>query len=191
MLFFITSIIFLSHVLSECVDEAKCHDIRLNANYWKDDEYDVYNDADLIEDGLYLGNVCAAHNESWLKENNIKLVISVANEWKSDTCLYTDPSIKSLSFKLDDSNNEDESKARSILDETALIIREHLKDKMNGNVLVHCNMGISRSSAVVIRYLQLKYLKKSYRFLFNRVKARRRVIKPNNLFGRLLTELDL
>lgn len=77
-------IVCLSYHLIEtlCVDEVKCEEIRLNANYWKDDEYDVYNDADLIDDGLYLGNVCAAHNETWLKDNNIKLIISVAKEWK-------------------------------------------------------------------------------------------------------------
>lgn len=108
---------------------------------------------------------------------------------ENDDCPYS--SITSLSFNLEDSNNEDESKARSILDETALIIKEHLKDNKNGNVLVHCNMGISRSTAVVIRYLQMKRPKISYRSLFNRVKARRRVVKPNNLFGRILSELDL
>lgn len=192
MTMFIT-IVIISAILHpsrtrECVTEEKCEDIRKNANYWKPDEFDVYNDADLIIDGLYLGNVCAAHNETWLKENDIGLIINVAREWKnSGDCT----SVKQVSFDLDDSNSEDEDKARQMLGEAALLIRNYLNVKKKGNVLVHCNMGISRSSSVVLRYMQMKYPKRSYQRLLAIVQARRRVIKPNNLFGRILTELDL
>jgi serine/threonine/tyrosine-interacting-like protein 1 len=191
VMFIQLAILFTTLVYTKCVTDEQCKDIRLNANYWKPDEYDAYNDADLIIDGLYLGNVCAAHNESWLKENNIQLIITIAKEWKdSDQCTNGE-GIKSAHFDLDDSVNEDEHKTRTVLDNAALLIKKHLSRKENGNALVHCNMGISRSSSVVLRYLQMKYPKKSYQRLLTMVQARRRVVKPNNLFGRLLTELDL
>jgi protein-tyrosine phosphatase len=185
----IVLLVIVQLVHTECVSDEQCRDIRLNANYWKPDEYDAYNDADLIFDGLYLGNVCAAHNKTWLNDHNIKLIINVAREWKdSDECT---PGVKQVYYELDDSNNEDENKARQILSDAALMIKKHLNDKGSGNVLVHCNMGISRSTSVVLRYMQMKYPKKSFQRLLSMVSTRRRVVRPNNLFGRILTELDL
>ncbi len=176
-------ILFFGLAMAQCVTERQCDEIRLNAEYWKPERGDAYNDADLIVPGLYLGNVCAAHSERWLSENNITLVISVAREW-SVACR----AVPTRYFDLDDTVTEDAAHVREILRETTGLITQHVK---NGSVLVHCNMGISRSSTAVLAYLQAKYPRKSYQRLLRMVRARRPVVRLNALFGQLLTEPEL
>jgi protein-tyrosine phosphatase len=57
----------------------------------------------------------------------------------------------------------------------------------HGRVLVHCAMGISRSSSVVIGYL-IKHHEWSYDQAYDFVKVRRSTIKPNAAF---VTQLKL
>lgn len=182
-------ICILTSIKSKCVTSSQCDDIRLNAVYWKPDEYSAYHDADLIIDRLYLGNVCAAHNTTWLKEYKIGLIISVASEWQEACDNGID--VKLLSYDLDDKNSENVTKVREIFNEVALLISGYLNNPDNPNILVHCNMGISRSASVVLAFLQQKYPRRSYRQLLRLVKARRPVVRPNNLFGTILLESEL
>lgn len=181
-------LILLQFLYSKCVTDEQCIDIRLNAAYWKDDDYDYYNDADSITNGLYLGNVCAAHNLTWLEKHHITLIVSIAREWPSYTCPDVQK-VKQISYTLDDSQYEVEENAKDILEKGSLLIKNHIDNNI-GNILVHCNMGISRSTSLVIRYLQLRYPKQSYRKLLAIVKNKRRVVKPNNLLGRILVVND-
>jgi len=169
-----------------CVTQAQCEEIRLNADYWKADSRDEYNDADLIIDGLYLGNVCAAHNETWLRGHAIRLVISVAREW---FMLCRDTTVDVMGFLLDDSNSENVTHTKAVFSEIADIIAAY--SARGESVLVHCNMGISRSAAAVLAYMQRKYPRASYQRLLRIVKARRPVVRPNNLFSQILTEPEL
>ena len=174
-------------IQSQCVTQEQCDYIRVYANYSKPNDDDVYNDADLITKGLYLGNVCAAHDEQWLIDNDISVVISVAKEWKPGACRF-ESLIKQLYYDIDDRNDEDEERVTRQFDEVARVIDYHIKQEEN--VLIHCNMGISRSTTAVVRYLQLKYPKKSYNTLLQLVKQRRPVATPNKLFSRILISLD-
>lgn len=183
MLIHIISLFILS-IFAECVTEETCHEIHLNADYWKDNVYDSYTDADFIVNRLYLGNVCAAHNKSWLDEHHITLVISVAREWPSYTCSLVG-NITQVNYALDDTVLENEDKVIATLRHSTHIIKTHL-EKNDGNILIHCNMGISRSTTVLIHYLQYKWPDKSFQRLLGIVKARRPVAKPNNLFSHIL-----
>lgn len=174
-------------VSSKCVSREQCNEIRSYANYWKTNDDDVYHDADLITKGLYLGNVCAAHDEQWLIDNHITVVISVAKEWKPGACRF-ESSIKQLYYDIDDRNDEDEERVTRQFDEVARVIDHHIKQEEN--VLIHCNMGISRSTTAVVRYLQLKHPKKSYNTLLQLVKQKRPVATPNKLFSRILIASD-
>ena len=174
---------------ARCVTLEQCEEIRLNANYWKPDEYDAYNDADDIEDGLYLGNVCAAHNPGWLRKHNITIIVNLAREWK-EACLIPGYDIRHFNYVLDDSASEDENRTRHLFKEAAKTIALFMKEKVTP-VLVHCNMGISRSASAVLTYLQQKYPRRSHRQLLRMIQARRPVTRPNDLFGRILTENEL
>ena len=170
---------------TDCVSQEKCGEIRANAQYWKPDEHDPYNDADLIIPRLYLGNVCAAHNETWLREKDITLVVCVAREWRGE-CERAERGIRKLVYELDDSVGENETLARETFERIADALEQH-----KGSALVHCNMGISRSASAVMAFLQRKWPRKSYRRLLTMVRARRPVVRPNNLFGRILCENEL
>jgi hypothetical protein len=201
--FFVLFGIFCIFTHCRRVSEEECTEIRANAEYWKPRVDDKYNDADLIVNGLYLGNVCAAHNDSWLDQHKITMVISVAKEW-SDLPYKGERKIDFHYFDVDDSVGEDAKRVAHIFDEIALLIHTELRPSVehwtvNRNtitpvILVHCNMGISRSTSVVLTYLQKYHLtakKKSYSRLLRLVKTRRPVAKPNNLFGRILTTDEL
>jgi protein-tyrosine phosphatase len=59
-----------------------------------------------------------------------------------------------------------------------------------GKVYVHCAMGVSRSSTVVIAY-RMKILNESLRDAFDCVKACREVISPNKGFFKVLENLEM
>jgi protein-tyrosine phosphatase len=52
-----------------------------------------------------------------------------------------------------------------------------------GGVLIHCAMGISRSSSIVIAYIMRKF-HCGYAWAYNFVKKRRVIISPNFGFSR-------
>jgi len=59
----------------------------------------------------------------------------------------------------------------------------------NGNVLVHCNAGISRSASFIIGYLMVTQ-KISYKEAFNLLQSKRSCISPNRGFIRQLKILE-
>lgn len=65
-------------------------------------------------------------------------------------------------------------------------MKKHLAQ---GNVLVHCRMGISRSATLVIAYIMRKY-KCGYEKAFNKVKDRRKIVNPNSGFVIQLKKYD-
>ncbi len=188
-------IIFLFALIqTRQVSEKECAEIRKRAEHWRPFSASPYNDADHIIDGIYLGNVCAAHNDSWLDEHGITMVISVAAEW-NELPYRGERKIQFHYFELDDSVTEKFDKSTKVFDDIADIIHnenERSTDDEPTAILVHCNMGISRSTSSLMAYGQ-KYLKpkltRSQMLQF--VKARRPVVKPNSLFLRVLDKYDL
>lgn len=175
----------------ERVSPGQCVEIRKNAEHWKPSPSDHYNDADQITKNIFLGNVCAAHNDSWLDEENITVVISVASEWPE--LLYRGKRwVQFYHFPMEDTSLQSERVVRRTMRVLATLIHHLLTDEEDNSILVHCNMGISRSSAVVIHYLQEYEMSSSrYRSIEAFVREKRPVIKPNALFRRILVKEDL
>lgn len=175
-------------VQGELVSAENCKQIRERSQSWKPKSDDPYNDADHIIDNIYLGNVCAAHNESWLVEHKIGIVVNMALEWATKNISYTDDIIY-ISRTLDDTTSQDGSESldylNSATDDLMVAIERVALSGGNNNVLVHCNMGISRSTSVVISYMQRKHAM-SYDQAYRHIKERRPVARPNRLFERLL-----
>lgn len=171
--------------------EADCHELRFKAREWLPrggHNESVYNDADHIIDGVYLGNICAARNRSWLHVTGVQLVINVAEEW--DDWIRAKQqlgggSIRYRSFPFDDVVSLDQEVAFALIDRVARLLLDESDLHCRYPILVHCNMGISRSASVVIRYLQLRYAM-SYREALRLIRSKRSVATPNSLLRKIL-----
>lgn len=80
-----------------------------------------------------------------------------------------------------------ETNFKDILEKSVIFIKENVMNKKN--VLVHCNAGVSRSSAVVIGFLMLEN-KMTYAEAYGFVKQKRNCIKPNIGFEMQLKNLQ-
>jgi protein-tyrosine phosphatase len=104
----------------------------------------VLKEPNLIIDNIYLGNGYNASNISLLQENNIKYILNVTKEIPNHFEYNSD--IKYLQIGVMDWKSE------SIIDYFDEILR-FFDSCDNGNILVHCYMGSSRSATAVLLYL--------------------------------------
>ena len=138
------------------------------------DEADTMN---YICDNIYLGDSVAASDEDFLKEYNISTVVNCAADY---TSIYKD--IKFMELKLYDSDNQN-------LFPKFEIAYKFIKtnSKNNNNILIHCMLGMSRSSSLVIFYL-MKERKWDFDTCYNFVKEKRPIIDPIYGFEKQLRE---
>jgi dual specificity phosphatase 12 len=130
----------------------------------------VLDESDLTKGRLFLSGQSAARNKDFIREAQIKAVITSAMgvEIKFDW----DSTIFHKIFLMDD---DEEFNIEPFFPETFDIIEENLKKT---NVLVHCGGGISRSATIVMAYLM-----RSQRWPFEKtlkyVRSKRPMIMPN------------
>ncbi|XP_066143713.1 dual specificity protein phosphatase MPK-4-like [Euwallacea fornicatus] len=135
---------------------------------------------DEIEPGLFLGSLAAAKDIDTLHKLKISHILTI------DTCplprtILDLSHLKTKFIQLSDLPKED---LLSHFNDTNEFIENALK---GGCILVHCYFGVSRSSTVVIAYIMKKY-QLSYSEAFERVKAKRHIVFPNQGF---VTQLKL
>lgn len=137
-----------------------------------------------IGDKLWLGgaNVMYMMPYSFIKDNDIKLIINCAQEISYNTKQAYDT--HHLKFPLMDVPGETlwphiHIASRAIED-------AHLNGK---NVYVHCAMGISRSASVVIYHL-MRISGLTFDQAYTIVKNKRGIIQPNEGFVRQLKDLE-
>ena len=100
-----------------------------------------------VVDNIYLGSAFNAASYSLLKKLNIKVIINATTEIsnyyeKSNDFTY-------LRYKLYDNNK---NRIRQYLEKSFSDIQSHQKNT-DGNILIHCFMGASRSASIVLYYL--------------------------------------
>ena len=78
---------------------------------------------------------------------------------------------------------------REKLDKALPLIAKEL-EKSDGRVYVHCAMGMSRSSTLVIAY-RMKYLHENLKEAYERTKEKRSIIAPNPGFFKVLVEREI
>ncbi|KAJ7272427.1 protein-tyrosine phosphatase-like protein [Mycena rebaudengoi] len=131
---------------------------------------------------LYLGSLAAVLEYSVLREHRITHVIQVLEE------PWTPPVEESgfVCYRI------------AIEDIASASISPHLTDAcdyirkallMDGNVLVHCHQGVSRSASIVIAYL-IRERHMSYDAAFDLVKTKRCCVRPNPGFVQALREWE-
>ena len=122
-----------------------------------------------IIDNIYLGDIDAAQNITYLKEYNITAVVNCADEFFSE---YED--IKFIELRLYDDSDPKSENLFPRIEVAYKFIKLHSKN----NVLVHCAMGVSRSATMVIFYL-MKEKGWDYDTCYQYIIERRPTIAPN------------
>lgn len=133
--------------------------------------------------GLYLGDYTSASERmtSHLKELNITGIINCTIDTKTD---YKHQNIEYVNVAI----NDNESACIKIyFNGCTDFINKHINK--GGNVLVHCQMGSSRSATIVIAYL-MKYHKLSLENAFIMAKQQRCIVSPNIGFWNQLKEFN-
>jgi len=137
----------------------------------------VYGSMQEVCPRLYIGSMAAAKNLEELKKYNISYILNVASEVD---CYYEKSDKIKIVYhheRIIDSNAYDITE-NGVLDECLKFIEASIKI---GNVLVHCQAGMSRSGIIVIAFL-MKSQKLSYDDAFRKVKSVRGCVYPNQGF---------
>jgi len=134
----------------------------------------------IVDSFLYLGSHENAKSKQQLKDLGISHIINMAGELDNE---YPND-FKYLSVKLDDTSSSNISEH---FERTLQFIEE--ARAASSKVLVHCAMGISRSSSVVIAYL-MHERGWSYEQAHEFVKSMRSCIKPNPGFMEQLVAFE-
>jgi len=132
---------------------------------------------DKITEKIYLGNEEAQKQKSLLKLLKITHILVVGEELQ----IFHANDFVYKKLEIEDSQLED---IKNYFEESYKFIEE-----ANGNVLVHCMGGVSRSPTIVIAYL-MKKEKKGFKEILSFVKSKRKWVKPNDGFKMQLKELE-
>lgn len=122
---------------------------------------------------IYLGSAINAANPDTLTDKKIKYIINVSAEisdYDPQNYVYYRVPIRD--------NNKDSIK--KYLDDCVAKINEFIKNN-NGNILIHCYMGASRSVTVLAYYIS-KQTNKSMSEIIAVMKDARKNINPTNQF---------
>jgi len=139
--------------------------------------------SEIIENFLFLGGILSADKMPVLKLLNITRIVNTAGELAN--MFHDEPEFAYMKVPVDDYPS---TIIKTYFEETFNFIEKAQAE--NKRVLVHCAMGISRSSTICIGYLVAK---KGYTLweAYNLIKTARPFIKPNPGFCKQLIELEL
>ena len=134
-----------------------------------------------IIDRIYIGSYLNANNFEELEKNNIKYILNCAIECKN---IYEDK-IKYLKLDIKDQND---FPIQDYFDKGTQFIEDSLNNK-EGNILIHCKEGKSRSTTLLMAYL-IKYQKENTNSAYKIVKTKRQLTMPNLGFMYKLREYE-
>lgn len=133
-----------------------------------------------VEDKLYIGNLEAALDIELIKSHKISHIVQIFEEvW------HTFPEQLNYHFiTIDDSIDIN---IQSYFNDAFEFINKGIT--VGTGVLVHCQMGQSRSATIVLSYLMKKY-KSSFRDALATLKLSRPCVKPNIAFELQLKQYE-
>ena len=126
-----------------------------------------------IKDKIYLGSAFNAATKSTLDTLNIKYIVNVTDKIEN----YFPDNYEYETYIIDDN---DQQHIIPYLEQSYKKIKE-FQEKNNGNILVHCVMGASRSASVVCYYLMREY-NFNPKEIYNAMKLKRECVNPSYTF---------
>lgn len=143
-------------------------------------------DVDRVDDGLYLGSLRAARDRDWLQRTGITHVLSVMLDWRDVQGDHDDLGLIRKFVPVADNHSSATALSREF-DACYRWIRSAIDG--GGRVLIHCLMGISRSSTVTASYLMRNEMIGCSAALA-KIRQARPIIQPNAAFLAELKALD-
>lgn len=128
-----------------------------------------------IHPRLLLGGWNEAKSLSWLKQHKVTHILNCAREIPA---LYPSDFVY-LNLLLDDVPEQDIAPA---LETSQLFVQWAYESSPSSVVFVHCMMGISRSSSMVINHLLHSKQHKTYEEAYRFVRSKRDIVHPNRGF---------
>lgn len=141
---------------------------KLNGNlryYFMENNFE----ANEIIDGLWLGSLESSYDKETLQKKNITHVISVLAG-------YEPPFPNDLNYFVINTLDSQSSDLFKVFDDCAEFITDAFSE--NGNVLIHCAYGRSRSATIVSAYLVSSYGMDVDNILML-LKSKRQIVEPN------------
>ena len=134
-----------------------------------------------IIDKIYIGSYLNAKNFQELECNNIKYILNCASECKN---LFEDK-IKYLKLDIKDQND---FPIENYFYKGIQFIKDSLNNN-DGNILIHCMEGKSRSTTLLMAYL-IKYQNENTNSAYKIIKSKRQLTMPNLGFMYKLREYE-
>ena len=134
-----------------------------------------------IIDKVFIGSYANAKDKEELEKYNIKYILNCASECNN---IFEDK-IKYLKLDIKDQND---FPIQDFFEKGAEFIHESLNNN-DGNILIHCMQGKSRSTTILMAYL-IKYKKEDTNSSYKIIKAKRRLAMPNLGFMYKLREFE-
>jgi len=126
-----------------------------------------------IKDKIYLGSAFNAATKSTLDTLNIKYIINVTDKIEN----YFPDCYHYETYIIDDN---DQQHIIPFLEQSYKKIKE-FQEKNDGNILVHCVMGASRSASIVCYYLMREY-NFNPKEIYHAMKLKRECVNPSYTF---------
>ena len=134
-----------------------------------------------IINNIFIGSYLNAKNWNELEKNNIKYILNCATECKN---IFEDK-IKYLKLDIKDHND---FPIQDFFDKGIQFIQESVNNN-DGNILIHCMEGKSRSTTLLMAYL-IKYKNENTNSAYKIVKSKRQLTMPNLGFMFKLREYE-
>jgi rhodanese-related sulfurtransferase len=136
--------------------------------------------SEIINDFLYLGDRIHSSTRKILDDLNIRYILNMAhelgNEFEEEECFFYEK------LGVGDTLNDN---IRPTFERAVEFIRRAKNE--NARVLVHCNMGVSRSTTALLSYLMIE-LDTDFETAFAMVKEKRSIVHPNATFREQLIQ---
>ena len=145
---------------------------------------------EILKDKLWLGPhpVSSVTSMEILRKAKITLIVNCSKNL-SFPKPGDIPTLRTrVRVNVDDLMSEDVAMREKIVKILPFIAKEF--ERSEGRVYVHCAMGISRSSTVVIAY-RMHYLHENLKEAYERTKRKRSIIAPNPGFFKVLVEREI